>query len=133
MLTRVLVVSEEPFLRPDVLVLAAGGAVGEAWMTGVLAGLEEATGVDFRSVDAIVGTSAGAIVGASLAAGRSPRRPPGTSSRPGGGGAMPADPARRRGGPVPDLAAAWARATWAGRAPLGGPALALGAPGGARA
>ena len=133
MLTRVLVVSEEPFLRPDVLVLAAGGAVGEAWMTGVLAGLEEATGVDFRSVDAIVGTSAGAIVGASLAAGRSPRRPPGTSSRPGGGGAMPADPARRRGGPVPDLAAAWARAMWAASAPLAGPALALGAPVGARA
>jgi NTE family protein len=126
-------VSEEPFLRPDVLVLAAGGAVGEAWMTGVLAGLEEATGIDFRTVDAFVGTSAGAIVGASLAAGRSPRRPPGTSPRPGGGGAMPTDPARRRGGPLPDLAGVWGRAVWAASAPLAGPALALGAPVGARA
>ena len=39
---------DELFLRPDVLVLAAGGPVGEAWMTGVLAGIEEATGVDFQ-------------------------------------------------------------------------------------
>src|SRR3954452_12321404 len=77
-------------LRPDVLVLAAGGTVGEAWMTGVLAGIEEATGVDFRRSEAIVGTSAGSIVGAALIAGRSPRRPPGTSRRAGGGGRMPA-------------------------------------------
>src|SRR5205823_5327351 len=62
-------------LRPDVLVLAAGGVVGEAWMTGVLAGIEAETDIDFRRVEAFVGTSAGSIVAASLAAGRSPRRP----------------------------------------------------------
>ena len=67
--------SEEPFLRPDVLVLAAGGAVGEAWMTGVLAGIESESGIDFRACDCFVGTSAGSIVSAHLAAGRSPRRP----------------------------------------------------------
>ena len=64
-----------PLLRPDVLVLAAGGVVGEAWMTGVLAGIEAETDIDFRRVEAFVGTSAGSIVSASLAAGRRPRRP----------------------------------------------------------
>jgi NTE family protein len=61
--------------RPDVLVLAGGGLVGEAWMTGVLAGLEAAAGIDFRACDHFVGTSAGSIVSAHLAAGRRPRRP----------------------------------------------------------
>jgi NTE family protein len=54
---------------PDVLVLGAGGAVGEAWMTGVLGGL----GLDFRQCEYFVGTSAGAIVAATLAAGLQPR------------------------------------------------------------
>jgi NTE family protein len=61
--------------RPDVLVLGGGGVLGEAWMMGVLAGLEDGTGVDLRDCDAFVGTSAGAIVAAHLVAGRSPRRP----------------------------------------------------------
>jgi NTE family protein len=61
--------------RPDVLVLAGGGLLGEAWMTGVLAGIESETGIDFRACDCFVGTSAGSIVSAHLAAGRSPRRP----------------------------------------------------------
>src|SRR5215218_376438 len=61
--------------RPDVLVLASGGVLGEAWMTGVLAGMEEAGELDFRECDGFVGTSAGSIVAASLAAGDSPRRP----------------------------------------------------------
>src|SRR4051812_34952636 len=117
--------SEEPFLRPDVLVLAAGGTVGEAWMTGVLAGIEEATGVDFRRVEAIVGTSAGSIVGAALVAGRSPRRPPGTSSRVGGGAGMPSGGDPRRGGPLRALAGAAAQGVWAASAPFAGPALAL--------
>jgi NTE family protein len=60
---------------PDVLVLGGGGLLGEAWMTGVLAGIEDATGADMRSCRAYVGTSAGSIVSASLAAGNSPRRP----------------------------------------------------------
>src|SRR3954468_6002552 len=119
-------VSDEPFLRPDVLVLAAGGPVGEAWMTGVLAGLEEATGVDFRGVEAIVGTSAGSIVAASLVAGRSPRRPAGTGGRR--ETSMPPETSARS----TPLRALGALAT-AATSPLAGPALALGAPAGARA
>src|SRR3954470_9549160 len=65
------------FAIPDVLVLAGGGVLGEAWMTGVLAGIEDATGIDLRRTEALVGTSAGSIVAARLAFGRSPRRPDG--------------------------------------------------------
>ncbi len=61
--------------RPDVLVLGAGGVLGEAWMMGVLAGIEDATGLDLRRCEYFVGTSAGAIVAAHLVAGQSPRRP----------------------------------------------------------
>ena len=60
---------------PSVLVLGGGGLLGEAWMTGVLAGYEDATGADVRGCRRFVGTSAGSIVAASLVAGRSPRRP----------------------------------------------------------
>src|SRR5437899_2502226 len=60
---------------PDVLVLGGGGVLGDAWMTGLLAGIEEAHGVDFTRCETYVGTSAGSIVGARLAAGRSPHRP----------------------------------------------------------
>jgi NTE family protein len=60
---------------PTVLVLGGGGLLGEAWMTGVLAGYEDATGADLRGCRRFVGTSAGSIVAASLVAGRSPRRP----------------------------------------------------------
>jgi NTE family protein len=62
-------------LRPDVLVLAGGGIVGEAWMHGVLAGIEDAGDADFCQVEAYVGTSAGSIVAARLAAGQRPPRP----------------------------------------------------------
>jgi NTE family protein len=62
-------------LRPDVLVLGGGGILGEAWMMGVLAGIEDAAGLDLRECEAFVGTSAGSIVAAHLVAGRSPRRP----------------------------------------------------------
>ena len=55
--------------RPDVLVLGAGGVLGEAWMMGVLAGIEDATGFDLRGCEYFVGTSAGAIVAAHLVAG----------------------------------------------------------------
>ncbi|HWD84740.1 MAG TPA: patatin-like phospholipase family protein [Solirubrobacteraceae bacterium] len=61
--------------RPDILVLGGGGVLGEAWLTGVLAGLEDGAGVDMRRCEYLVGTSAGSIVAARLAAGQSPRRP----------------------------------------------------------
>ena len=51
------------------LVLGGGGAVGVSWQTGLLMGLREA-GVDLAGAEAIVGTSAGALVGALLASGR---------------------------------------------------------------
>lgn len=60
------------FKPPDVLVLGGGGILGEAWMTAVLAGLEQGSGWDPRSAAGLVGTSAGSIVAASLAAGKSP-------------------------------------------------------------
>lgn len=62
--------------RPDVLVLGGGGVLGEAWMMGVLSGIEDVTGFDLRDCEYFIGTSAGAIVAAHLATGRSPRRPP---------------------------------------------------------
>jgi len=60
---------------PDVLVLGVGGTLGEAWLSGFLAGAGRQGGVDFRQSGHFVGTSAGSIVAARLAAGRSPRCP----------------------------------------------------------
>jgi len=61
------------FVAPQVLVLGGGGVLGEAWMSAVLAGLEEAAGFDPRNCEGFVGTSAGSIVAAALAAGLDPR------------------------------------------------------------
>lgn len=55
------------------LVLGGGGLVGHAWHVGVLAGLADATGWDPRRAQLVVGTSAGAVVGAELRAGFDPR------------------------------------------------------------
>ena len=60
------------FEAPDVLVLGAGGVLGESWMNAVLAGMEEASGFDARECEGYVGTSAGSIVAAALAGGLSP-------------------------------------------------------------
>jgi NTE family protein len=60
---------------PNVLVLGVGGILGEARMSGFLAGSAQATGVDHRDMDAFMGTSAGSIVAAQLAAGVEPQRP----------------------------------------------------------
>ena len=60
------------FPLPDALVLGGGGILGEAWMSSLLAGLEAEAGLDARSCGHFVGTSAGSIVAAGLAAGRSP-------------------------------------------------------------
>lgn len=51
------------------VVLGGGGTVGIAWQTGLLAGLREA-GIDLSAASSIVGTSAGALVGALLSSGR---------------------------------------------------------------
>jgi NTE family protein len=48
------------------LVLGAGGVVGQAYHSGVLAVLQHDFGFDARTVDMIVGTSAGAITGTLL-------------------------------------------------------------------
>ncbi|MFF8784612.1 patatin-like phospholipase family protein [Streptomyces sp. NPDC015125] len=47
------------------LVLGGGGLTGIGWEIGVLAGLAEA-GLDLADADAVIGTSAGSIVGAHL-------------------------------------------------------------------
>ena len=119
--------------RPDVLVLAGGGIVGEAWMHGVLAGLEDAAGRDFRRSRRFVGTSAGldrrgAPGGGppAAAAGRRPRaapRPATPSATARGGRA----PARRRASRAARPRVGWARARrWpARRVAVGAPAGAL--------
>jgi NTE family protein len=53
------------------LVLAGGGAAGNAWEIGLVAGLAEG-GVDLLAADLIVGTSAGSTVAAQITSGTSP-------------------------------------------------------------
>ncbi|MDO8362060.1 MAG: patatin-like phospholipase family protein [Actinomycetota bacterium] len=53
------------------LVLGGGGAVGIAYHCGVLRALEEVGGLDVRACRVIIGTSAGAVVGAEMRLGRS--------------------------------------------------------------
>ncbi|MBO0767168.1 MAG: patatin-like phospholipase family protein [Solirubrobacterales bacterium] len=62
---------------PDMLVLGGGGVLGEAWMGGLLAGYEDATGYKLADCEAFLGTSAGSIVAARIAAGRALPRPGG--------------------------------------------------------
>lgn len=98
-------------------------------MSGVLAGLEDATGFDLRRCEYFVGTSAGSIVAAHLAAGKPPRRPrnPGAELEvaerqlPAASLGQVAVVAARRAG-------AWALAAASSFAPL---AIGLAAPGGA--
>ncbi len=59
-------------VTPDVLVLGGGGTLGEAWMSSLLAGLEQSGEFDARACRRYVGTSAGSIVAASLVAGLAP-------------------------------------------------------------
>ncbi len=96
---------------PDALVLGAGGTLGEAWLRGVLGGLEAGGALDFRDCEYLIGTSAGSIVAATLAAGKRPeagehaaarvgpcRRAAGGDRRPRVADA-PGREARRRAGP----------------------------------
>jgi NTE family protein len=57
---------------PHALVLGGGGTLGEAWMSSLLAGLDESDDFDARGCGCYVGTSAGSIVAASLVAGLPP-------------------------------------------------------------
>ena len=113
---------------PDVLVLGVGGILGEAWMSAVLAGLDEHDAFDARGCGGYVGTSAGSIVAAALAAGVAPGsrlgslpEPPAVSTA----GTEPEDPWHRRA-----LGAAFGIASGT-VAPLASLALASTAPGGA--
>jgi len=117
-----------------VLVLGAGGTLGIAWLRGVLAGIEDAAGVDWRACEHFVGTSAGSIVAASLAAGL----------RPGEGDDLPgelpdavasadrADPAKAGEVDGRWWRAARAASAWAGAltAPVAPAALRVAEPGG---
>lgn len=53
------------------VVLGSGGALGFAWTIGALAALETEAGFDVRTVQQLVGTSAGAVAAALLACGAS--------------------------------------------------------------
>jgi NTE family protein len=53
------------------LVLAGGGAAGNAWEIGLIAGLFDA-GIDVTEADLIVGTSAGSTVAAQITSGTAP-------------------------------------------------------------
>jgi NTE family protein len=57
---------------PEILALGGGGILGEAWMSAVLAGLDELGEFDARGCGCYIGTSAGSIVAASLAVGLPP-------------------------------------------------------------
>jgi NTE family protein len=52
--------------RLRALVLGGGGPVGRAWEAGLMDGFAD-QGIDFGTADSIIGTSAGAVVGAHLA------------------------------------------------------------------
>jgi NTE family protein len=111
--------------RPDILVLGGGGVLGRAWMTGVLAGIEDVTGFEMSRCEYFVGTSAGSVISAQLSAGVPLERP---TSR----GTELAHAAGSRGAPlsaadVARRAGAWALAT----TPVAPLALRLGRPGGA--
>ena len=122
------------FVLPDVLVLAAGGILGEAWMSGVLAGIEDGADVDFRHVEDYVGTSAGSIVAANLAAGRRPRRPSGSrGADPGFAGDAAGEAVNGRRSPLRSAVRGAGRVAAVASMPFVPAALALGAPAGARA
>ena len=97
-------------------------------MRGVLAGIEDAADVDMPRVEAFVGTSAGSIVGARLAAG-APAAPAAERLADGPGRRL-----RRRGGRrrrvqrCAAVAHGLARVGFAAGAPVAGMALAAGAP-----
>jgi NTE family protein len=119
--------------RPDVLVLGGGGVLGEAWMMGVLSGLEDANRIDTRGAEYFVGTSAGAIVAAHLVAGRSPRRPDEAENDFAPAPEAPAEPARRLGAAGSNAARMTGELALAAASAFAPLALGLATPGGALA
>jgi NTE family protein len=117
-------------VTPDVLVLGGGGTLGEAWMSSLLAGLEQGEDFDARACRRYVGTSAGSIVAASLVAGVAPNARLGATTQAGSDAQARATPSgveaslRQALGEVGEIAGAAA-------APLASLALASSAPGGA--
>jgi NTE family protein len=87
--------------RSRALVLGAGGPVGRAWQSGLIAGLIEQE-IDLGDASLIIGTSAGAVVGAQLALKQAFGAPPKIA------GAIVSPPVHSGG--MTDLAAAMARA-----------------------
>ena len=111
------------------VVLAAGGLVGQAFHVGVLSALAEVTGFDARQAEVLVGTSAGSLVAAALAAGLSaadqraelsgePLSAEGRRTRSARPPRMPEvalEPVGRRGPLAPQALLAAARRPWAVR------------------
>src|SRR3954452_15743037 len=66
---------------PDVLVLGAGGTLGIAWLRGLIAGLEEVSGLELRRCEYFVATSAVAYVAPPRASGHRVGEPVGDPGR----------------------------------------------------
>jgi NTE family protein len=62
----------EPHAPRRGLVLGAGGVLGAAWTIGAMCAMEEIRGIDVNAFDIIIGTSAGAVLAALVAAGVTP-------------------------------------------------------------
>src|SRR5580698_2756588 len=88
------------------LVLGGGGPVGIAWESGVIAGMAEA-GIDLTHADFIVGTSAGSVVGAQIAMGRTPAALVEPFTGNGESAPPPARPCRHR-----PIFRCWCRSLW---------------------
>jgi NTE family protein len=110
-----------------VLVLGVGGVLGEAWMWGYLGGAHGTTGEDFRHARQLIGTSAGSIVAARLAAGEDPRR---GEDRMRWDGEVEPD---RRPGTLRAALERASRISLGAFSPLAAPALTAATPGGALA
>jgi NTE family protein len=117
----------DPVIRPDVLVLGAGGTLGEAWMRGVLNGLLAGEALDLETCDAFVGTSAGSIVASVLASGQAPDAGEDRAARAWSADAQP----ENEDDDGPGLGAILGRLGLAAAAPFAGLAAAAIAPGGA--
>jgi NTE family protein len=115
---------------PDVLVMGGGGVLGEAWLSALLAGIVAGGGFDAREAGGWIGTSAGSIVAASLAAGIDPaeRLELDRTGRASGSRSAPLTP---RLGPFGGPLAAALQAGGAAAAPLASLALSSSAAGGA--